>query len=111
MSQLATIPVVVVLAAAGLAATGCAVEPARSAAERVADAELAARVAQALAHDPRLYARHVDVDAEHGIVRLSGFVYAGEDLYEAQRVARSITGVVAVSNELELMVGGRAGSR
>jgi osmotically-inducible protein OsmY len=107
----AAIPVVTVLAVALLAATGCALQPPRSGPERAADAELAARVAQTLASDAQLYARHIDVDARAGVVRLSGWVYAGEDLYEARRVARSVAGVVAVADELELMVGGRTGSR
>ena len=99
------------VALTALAATGCATRLPTSEAERAADAGLAARVEQALLGDSRIYARHVDVDAERGIVRLSGFVYSGEDLYEARRVAATVPGVLSVSSELELIIGGRQGSR
>jgi osmotically-inducible protein OsmY len=102
---------VAVVAAAALTAAACATEPARSPAERAADAELAARVEKALLHDPRIYARHIDVDAERGVVRLTGYVWSSEDFYEARAVAATVPGVTAVVSQLEMMVGGRTGTR
>jgi len=94
-----------VLAAVG----GCATQPPRSAAERAADAALVARVERALVADPGLYARHVDVDAERGIVYLSGYVWSARELYAARQDAAAVPGVSRVDSELELMVGGRNG--
>lgn len=102
---------VAVAIAAALTATACATRPTRSAAEQARDAELAARVELALSRDPRIYARHIDVSVEQGIVRLTGYVWSTEDLYEAKRVAATVPGVAAVMSQLVMMVGGRSGSR
>ena len=94
-----------------VAGAGCAGDLPRSNDERAADEDLVLRVDDALRHDPGVYARHIDVDARRGVVRLTGFVLSGDDLYAARRVAASVPGVKGVVSELELMVGGRAGSR
>lgn len=92
------------------AATGCALlPPHRSTAETAADRALAARVETALNDDPRIYARHVDVDATGGIVSLSGYVWSTGELYAAREVAAGVPGVVRVDSELELKIGGRNG--
>jgi osmotically-inducible protein OsmY len=80
----------------------------RRPAEQVADQQLAARVEDALMHDDRLYARHIDVDAEHGVVHLSGLVWEIDDLFEAKRLAGTVPGVIAVVSDLELVRGGKA---
>ena len=97
--------------AVALMATACAMRLTRSTAEQARDAELAARVESVLTRDPRIYARHIDVDAEQGIVRLTGYVWSSEDLYEAKRISATVPGVTAVVSQLEMMVGGRSGSR
>jgi osmotically-inducible protein OsmY len=106
-------PFVAVAAAvvAAVVAAGCATQPPRTEGERAADDELAARVDRALLSDSAMYARHIDVDATQGVVRLSGFVWSSDDLYEAKRVAANVPGVKAVIDQLELMVGGRTGAR
>jgi osmotically-inducible protein OsmY len=96
---------------ATLALAGCATAHQRSAAERAADAEVGARVERALLEDPALYARHIDIDVRHGVVRLSGFVWSSDELFEAQRVAASVPGATGVVDRIELMVGGRSGAR
>jgi osmotically-inducible protein OsmY len=80
----------------------------RRLAEPVVDQQLAARVEYALMHDDRLYARHIDVDVEHGVVHLSGLVWEVDDLFEAKRLARAVPGVTAVVSDLELVRGGKA---
>jgi osmotically-inducible protein OsmY len=44
--------------------------PRRTAQERVADADTADRVRATLLADPNIYARHVDVVVDRGVVRL-----------------------------------------
>ncbi len=100
-----------VVLVASLALAGCAAGIPRTAAQRAADEDVAARVDRALLGDPDIYARHIDVDVTRGVVRLSGFVWTSDDLYEAQRVAANVPGVTKVVDQLELMVGGRAGAR
>jgi osmotically-inducible protein OsmY len=102
---------IVAVGAATLSVGGCATQPRRTPAERAADDATAARVEQALSGDPQIYARHIDVDAERGVVRLSGFVWSSEDFFEAKRVAATVPGVTGVISELEMMVGGRTGAR
>ncbi len=80
----------------------------RGPAEQAADQELAARVEYALLNDPRLYARHIDVDADRGVIRLSGLVWDDGDPFEARRIARAVPGVTSVVSELELVRGGKA---
>lgn len=92
-------------------AVGCAAQNVRTPEQRATDAALALQVERALAQDPNIYARHIDVDADGGIVRLSGFVWAADDYYEAQRVAAKVPGVVRVVDQLEMVVGGRTGAR
>jgi osmotically-inducible protein OsmY len=100
------------IAVAALAApTGCSTQPPRTDAQRAADDELAARVDEALQHDSAIYARHIDVQASGGVVRLSGLVWSSNDLYEAKRVAAAVAGVTGVQDQLELVVGGRTGAR
>ena len=96
------------LACAGIATAllcggfGCAVGPAKSDAQRQADRETAGRVQAALDADKRLYARHIIVRADNGVVRLSGFVWETPDIFEAKRVAELVPGVSQVVNDLEL---------
>ena len=102
---------ITVAVAAAIAASGCATQCPRTETERLADADLAARVERALLVDSAIYARHIDVDVNRGVVRLSGFVWSSDELYEAQRVAAKVAGVTRVVDQLELSVGGRTGAR
>jgi osmotically-inducible protein OsmY len=101
-------PVVYRLACAGIATAvlcggfGCAAGPAKSEAQRQADRETVQRVQAALDSDKRIYARHIVVRADNGVVRLTGFVWDPPDLYEAKHVAELVPGVSQVVNDLEL---------
>ena len=101
----------IVVVSVALGASACATEPPRTPAELAADAELATRVEQALLGDPRIFARHIDVDADRGVVLLSGYVWSADDFYEAKRIAATVPGATAVVDRMELMVGGRTGAR
>ena len=84
----------------------CATGPAKSDAQRQVDRETAARVQAALDTDKHLYARHIIVRADNGVVRLTGFVWDPPDLMEAKSVAELVPGVSSVVNELELQRNG-----
>src|SRR5579872_3636514 len=75
------------------AMAGCASGPARTDAERQLDKEIADRVQVALNADNALYARHITVSANRGVVVLGGYVWSEPDLEEAQRIAESVPGV------------------
>jgi osmotically-inducible protein OsmY len=99
------------LAGVLLLAVACATQPDRTAIERATDRALAGDVERSLLDDPRIFARHIDVSADRGVVTLSGFVWSTGDLYAAERIATNVPGVTRVDSNLELMVGGRAGAR
>jgi osmotically-inducible protein OsmY len=96
-------------AAVGVAVLCCAVAcavPHKSDAQRQADRETAERVQAALDADKLLYAKHIIVRADYGVVRLSGYVWDPPDLNEAQSIAAQVQGVSRVVNDLELQRNG-----
>ncbi|HSY09024.1 MAG TPA: BON domain-containing protein [Steroidobacteraceae bacterium] len=80
--------------------------PPRSEAERAADADIAVEVKAALNADRNLYAAHIGVDVEHGVVHLEGIVWSDEAAERAQRDAASVPGVTTVKSDLEVTPGG-----
>ncbi|MBV8341649.1 MAG: BON domain-containing protein [Gammaproteobacteria bacterium] len=84
---------------------GCEHTP-RTEAQKQADKAIAERVDSALQADRMLYAKHIIVHADNGVVRLTGYVWEAPDLTEAQRVARAVEGVTGVVNDLELQRNG-----
>ncbi|HXR20417.1 MAG TPA: BON domain-containing protein [Steroidobacteraceae bacterium] len=60
--------------------------------------------------DPNIYARHIDVSVDRGVVHLGGYVWENEDYQAARRDASSVDGVKAVDMEIQLMRGGIAGT-
>jgi hyperosmotically inducible periplasmic protein len=94
------------LVAASCALIACATSPQKSDAQRQTDKETAERVQAALDADKRLYAKHIFVSAENGVVRLTGYVWDPPDLDEARQVAEGVTGVTQVVNVLELQRNG-----
>lgn len=96
------------LAAYGMVA--CSTAPLRSDAERAADAAAAAQVESALNADARIYARHIDVSVNQGVVHLGGYVWSDDAFLFAKNDAAAVPGIQAVVNEMELMRGGVSGT-
>lgn len=84
----------------------CAMGPSKSDAQRQADKATAERVQSALEADQQLYAKHISVRADNGVVRLSGYVWDSPDMVEAEHVAELVDGVSRVVNDLELQLNG-----
>lgn len=94
----------IVSAAAAILLCGvaaCASGP-KTDAQLQADKETAARVETALNADKALYARHITVRADNGVVRLSGYVWEAADLQLAMAIAEGVPGVSRVISDLEL---------
>jgi osmotically-inducible protein OsmY len=72
-------------------------------ATRASDEAITARVVQTMHDDPYLFADHVTVVTEGGVVRLQGVVTDLTDLYRAMYLARKIAGSRRVRNEIELI--------
>jgi osmotically-inducible protein OsmY len=90
--------VIVAVAAAALAlgAVSAAADAQDSsgayASRRGSDADIAARVRNALQSDPTLDSRHIDVAVDHGAVHLKGFVQDNRTLLAAGEVAKKAAG-------------------
>lgn len=80
----------------------CASGPAKTDAQRQVDKETAERVEAALSSDKTLYAKHISVHADNGVVRLTGYVWDVSDLQTAALIAEGVQGVTGVVNSLEL---------
>ena len=72
-------------------------------ASRLSDAVLTAKVEQALHDDPYIFANHMSVVTENGVVRLQGIALDVNDLHQALALARRIAGRRHVVNEMELI--------
>jgi osmotically-inducible protein OsmY len=80
----------------------CASGPHKTDAERQADKLTAERVEAALSADEALYAKHITVHADNGVVRLTGYVWNASDFQTARIIAEGVEGVTGVVMDLEL---------
>ena len=92
--------VLAVMMLSGMAA--CASGPPKTQAQKQVDKETANRVEAALVSDKALYAQHIFVSADNGVVRLSGYVWEPADFQLAVAIAENVQGVTQVVNNLEL---------
>ncbi|MGO9805003.1 MAG: BON domain-containing protein [Steroidobacteraceae bacterium] len=98
-----------VLAAAAFVLAGCSSVPPRSPAQIETDEETTDRIYAALERNPIYFFSHVDVMVDNGVARLSGDVWTTDALLQAVKIARSVPGVTAVHDELELSRASRRG--
>lgn len=84
-----------------VALTACASSPTdRTIGAAIEDTAISARVKAALAGDPDVKGRDVQVETYRGTVQLSGFVDSAENVRRAVDVARRVDGVREVKNAL-----------
>jgi BON domain-containing protein len=74
-------------------------------ARKEADAALTARVLKVLQDDPYVFADHIEVLTENGIVRLQGIALDYGDLQRTLLLARRVAGRRRVVNEIEVITG------
>ncbi len=84
------------------AVVACATGPRKTPEQRQADSETADRVQLALNSDRVLYARHITVRADGGVVTLGGYVWTPEELVQAKDDARGVPGVTKVVDRMEV---------
>lgn len=80
----------------------CASAPRKTPAEKQADKDMADRVTGVLNGDQLLYARHIIVRADNGVVNLSGYVWTQPELEDAIHLAQSVPGVTKVVDTMEV---------
>ncbi len=84
-----------------IALAGCAATPTKeSTGQVVDDSVITTRVKTDLFADKGVKGHEVKVDTFKGIVQLSGFVSSQEEADKAGRIARSISGVQGVKNDI-----------
>ena len=67
------------------------------------DAAITASVMAGLARDPELSARRIDVRTQGGVVQLSGPAPNAQAKTRAEDIAKAVTGVGAVDNQLQVV--------
>jgi hypothetical protein len=72
-------------------------------AREAADEQITLQVETALADDPWIYAEHVTVTTENGIVRVEGITSDAWEMRRILREARKTPGVRRVLNQLEMI--------
>ncbi len=98
------------VAAFGIGPLACGAPPAAEmqkeivvTAQSLSDAAMTSRVAAAIQHNPYIYAEHVTVATENGVVRVGGTVRDLPELFAILRMARRIAGKGRVVNEIEFL--------
>lgn len=97
------------LVAAAAIAAGCtATRTTKSAGEQIDDSTLTAHVKSALLADADTKGTSIDVETFRGTVQLNGFVDSAAMRDEAGRIARDVSGVTKVENNLKVQEGRRS---
>lgn len=92
---------IVILSMALLLSTGCGSTATQSSTgEFIDDTVITARVKTAIFNDPVLKVAEINVETFKSVVQLSGFVSTRDDVVKAGTLARAVTGVVSVRNDI-----------
>jgi osmotically-inducible protein OsmY len=70
--------------------------------EYVDDTVITTKVKAAIFNNASLKVSEINVETFKGVVQLSGFVSSAEDINTAMRIARDVTGVTAVKNDMRV---------
>ena len=82
---------------------GCHSSPKKeTTAEYIDDSYLTTKVKAAILRDPTLKSSEINVETYKGAVQLSGFVNSRADINRAVEVTRTVRGVKAVRNDMQL---------
>ncbi len=92
-----------------LQVSACSAPEPRTPQQQATDTALATRVEAALRADRYVDATHVRVEANHGLVTLSGQVGDEWDLHRILKICSQVPGVRGVADRLEFFDFGRAG--
>ena len=70
--------------------------------EYVDDTVITAKVKTAIFNEPALKSLEINVETFKGVVQLSGFVSSKDNINTAVQVARGVSGVTSVRNDMRL---------
>ena len=93
----------VLLAASMLFAVGCAsTSTQESTGEYLDDTAITTKVKSAIFNEPSLKVAQINVETYKGAVQLSGFVSSQSNVNTAMAVARGVSGVTSVKDDMRL---------
>lgn len=82
---------------------GCASTPTQEGTgEYIDDSAITAKVKTAILQEPTLSSAEINVETFKGVVQLSGFVGSGAEINKAVEVARRVSGVKSVRNDMRI---------
>jgi osmotically-inducible protein OsmY len=103
LGQLSKRSLMLVLAAFLATVVGCAATSKQEGTgEYVDDTVITTKVKAAVLKEPSLKSAEINVETFKGVVQLSGFVSSQADINRAVEVARGVTGVKSVKNDMRL---------
>lgn len=103
MKQLKQISILFATFAFAAAMVGCASSPTQeSTGQYIGDTAITAKVKAAIFNDASLKSKEINVETFKGTVQLSGFVADPGDMNRAVGVAKSVSGVTAVKNDMRV---------
>jgi osmotically-inducible protein OsmY len=70
--------------------------------EYIDDSAITTKVKAAILGEPGLRSSEINVETFKGVVQLSGFVSSRDDINKAVKVARGVSGVKSVTNNMQL---------
>jgi hyperosmotically inducible protein len=100
MKQLKSI-LAFIMTIALVSALGCAATTTReSTGEYIDDSAITTKVKDAIFREPTLKSTEINVVTFKGVVQLSGFVSSQPDIDKAVEIAKGVTGVQSVTNDM-----------
>jgi hyperosmotically inducible protein len=103
MRQVARLLSALLVAVSLVSVVGCASTPqTEGTGEYVDDTAITTKVKAAIFNEPTLKSAEINVETFKGVVQLSGFVTSRADIDKAVAVARGVSGVKSVKNDMRL---------
>lgn len=101
MNQMSKILSAALLAVTLVSVVGCASTSQKAGTgEYIDDSVITAKVKAAIFNEATLKSAEINVETFKGVVQLSGFVNSQSDINKAVEVARSVSGVTSVKNDM-----------
>lgn len=66
------------------------------------DIQIRYAVLDQLSKDPKVRSTEIGVGTSHGVITLTGYAYKDEERIEAEKIARKVTGVLDVANDIQV---------
>jgi len=103
MNQVSKYLSAVFLAVTLVSAVGCAPTPQKEGTgEYIDDSVITTKVKAAIFNEATLKSAEINVETFKGVVQMSGFVSSQSDINKAVELARGVSGVTAVKNDMRV---------